>query len=210
MGRKDKNQAGSPAEEQRDDELVEEGAEGKPQETRYEQIERERAEYLALWQRAQADYQNLKRRSFTDLEAGVRRALQPLLEDLLLVMDHMEMALASPIESEDAKNLAFGVELVKKQLLTALSNQDVQAIEPGKHFDPALHQAVAKETREDLEPDSVIETLRRGYLWKETPLRFAQVRVAEPPAETTAGPAGAADSDAGDPAAGDRRTGQEN
>ena len=199
MGRKDKHKAEPRADEEQDDPIADDGAEAQSQETPEEQIERERGEYLALWQRAQADYQNLKRRSFTDLEAGVRRALQPLLEDLLLVMDHMEMALASPTESEDAKNLAFGVELVKKQLLTALSNQDVQAIDPGEQFDPALHQAVAKEPREDLEPDSVIETLRRGYLWKDTPLRFAQVRVSEAPsapAESTAEPSGAAETGA--------------
>lgn len=149
----------------------------------------ESAEYLANWQRAKADYANLRRRATDDLENGVRRKLEPLLNDLLLVLDHLDMALASPAESEDAKNMRFGVELVRKQVVTLLDNAEVEAIDEAGPFDPSLHQAISKIEEEGREREEIQTTVRRGYLFQGRPLRFAQVVVAAPPAPAEPDPA---------------------
>lgn len=152
-----------------------------------EGLRTQRDEYLAKWQRAQADYQNLKRRSSTDVENRLRRTMEPLLRNLLLVVDHLDMALMSPTESQDAKNLAMGVELVRRQMMTAMEESQVEPIPDGGSFDPERHQAVARVEDAEAEPGAVLETLRRGYLWRERVLRPAEVRVAGEP-ESDDGP----------------------
>lgn len=148
-----------------------------------EELRAQRDEFLASWQRAQADYKNLRRRSQAELEAGVRRALQPLLEDLLLVLDHLDLALSSPAESEDARNLAAGVGLVRAQLVSALERAEVREVDASVAFDPERHQAVATVPTAEAEPGTVVDVVRKGYLWRDAVLRPAQVRVAAPPTE---------------------------
>lgn len=141
----------------------------------------ERDDYLARWQRAAADYQNLKRRSAGEVDNAVRRSLENLLAGLLLVVDHLELALSSRVEHDDARTLADGVRLTRDQLLGTLRQEGVEPTPEGGAFDPNLHQAVAALERADLEPGVVIDTLRRGYTWRGQVLRAAQVRVSRAP-----------------------------
>ena len=150
------------------------------------ELARQRDEFLGLWKRAQADYKNLRRRGLADLEAGIRRSLQPLLENMLLVLDHLDMALSSPTESEDAKNLAIGVKMTRDQFAAALEREDVQEIPTDGAFDPELHQAVAKVEDSGAEPGTIVETVRKGYRWRDVVLRHAHVRVAAEPASAEA------------------------
>ena len=147
-----------------------------------EALRHELDEAVAKWQRAQADYQNLKRRTQTDVENRLRRTMEPLLRNLLLVLDHLDMALLSPAESQDAKNLAIGVEMVRKQMVTALEESEVEPIDTEGAFDPELHQAVGEVESAEREPGSIVETTRRGYRWRGRALRHAEVRVAKAPA----------------------------
>ncbi len=127
--------------------------------------------------RAHADYQNLRRRAQADLEAGIKRQMQPLIEDLLLVLDFLDMALASPATNEETKNLAIGVEMTRNKFVQALEASDVLVIDTSGRFDPALHDASEALENPDQEPGTILATLRRGYKWHEQVLRPAQVRV---------------------------------
>ena len=152
-----------------------------PEDDSPEAVLAQRDEYLARWQRAQADFQNLRRRSSEDVESAVRRTMMPLLEGLLIVMDHLDMALSAPIESEEAKNLALGVRMTRDQFLASLKREGVDAIDEASEFDPALHEAVATVDSPEAEPGSIIETVRRGYRWRGQVLRHAHVKVARDP-----------------------------
>jgi len=141
----------------------------------------ERDDYQARWQRATADYQNLKRRSAGEVENAVRRSLESLLQGLLLVVDHLDLALSSPARSDDARSIAEGVRMTRDQLLATLRGEGVEPITEGGAFDPNLHEAVATLERDDVEPGQVVDTLRRGYTWRGQVLRAAQVRVSRQP-----------------------------
>ena len=143
-----------------------------------ETLTAERDEFVAKYQRAHADMVNMRRRATEDNEDRVRRRMQPLLDALLLVMDNLEMALMCPTDSQDAKNIAIGVEMTKNQLLTALGVEDVQRIEASGPLDPRIHQAVAVVEDTDAEPGHIVETTRHGYMWRDVVLRSAQVQVA--------------------------------
>ncbi len=142
----------------------------------------EKEENHRNWQRALADYQNLRRRLSTDVEDAVRRAKSALLGDLLLVLDYLDMALAAPAASADAQALRAGIELTRQQMWSALQREGVSLIAVDKGFDAAWHECVERvETREHA-PGKIVGVLRPGYAWNGTVLRAAQVRVAS---ETT-------------------------
>ena len=160
-------------------------------ETPVEHLTREVEELRSKWMRAQADYQNLRRRSAGDLESGIRRRLLPLLEELLLVVDYLDLALASPAEGAQAKSLATGVEMTRAKLLSALEQESVVTIPTDGKFDPELHEAAQTRAQVGVEPGTILEVVRKGYTWRETILRPAHVVVAaeaeereeEPPQE---------------------------
>lgn len=128
--------------------------------------------------RAQADYQNLKRRVQSDYEAGLKRTLRPLVDELLLVLDFLELALATPATTPDARSLAAGVELTRAKLLQALEGIDVRQIVVGERFDPALHEATETRRQPSAGPGTILAVKRKGYTWKEQVIRPAQVVVA--------------------------------
>lgn len=142
-------------------------------------VEEERDTYLANWQRARADYQNLRKRTVTDIENARRSAKQPLFDGMLLVLDNLEMALASMGENDEG--IRLGVELTRTQLLQLLASEGVHPVAAGGAFDPAIHEAVATVVDPKLEPGQIVETVRSGYMWGERVLRFAQVKVTSDP-----------------------------
>jgi molecular chaperone GrpE len=134
----------------------------------------ERDDYIARWQRSQADCHNIRRRSHSDLEARLRMRMQPLLESILLVMDNLDMALRSPAESAETKNLALGVRMTRDQLVNALGTEDVKSIDTDGPFDPAVHQAIEIVDAEGVEPGSIVSCVREGYTWRDVVLRPAE------------------------------------
>ena len=142
-----------------------------------EELCRERDELREKWARSQADYANLRRRTQADINAAVRRSQQGLLDGLLLAVDHLELALATPTTSEETKNLAMGVRLTRDQMLQSLEREGVRPVPPAKTFDPKLHEAVATVESEEHAPGTILEVVRPGYIWGEVVLRPAHVRV---------------------------------
>ena len=166
------------AQEVEGSESTEEEPEAVDERTPLEKAEQERDEYLAQWQRAKADYQNLRRRILDDIDSAVQRETQSLMQEMLTVLDYLDMALASPCESTDAKNLQIGVQMTRSQLWQALERQGAKPIPTEGVFNPKLHQAMATVPSDDVEPGTIIEVLRAGFHKQEQVLRHAQVKVA--------------------------------
>ena len=145
-----------------------------------------RDEMEERWQRAAADYQNLKRRGLSEADERLRRSMQPLLDKMLIVLDYLDMALACPTTTDESKNLAVGVRLTRDQFLSALEQEDVRVVPPKDVFDPAVHEAKAAEERDDVAPGTVLSTVRAGYTWRGEILRYAQVIVAKAPEDPNA------------------------
>jgi molecular chaperone GrpE len=154
-----------------------------------EEITRERDDYIGRWQRAQADFQNLRRRTQSDIDMAVRRSQQSLLEGILLAIDQLDLALAAPRAGTSADQLARGVEMTRSELLRTLAAAGVRPmadLTPGDRFDPALHQAIASLPSEERDPGTIIDVFRSGYSWGEIVLRPAQVVVAAAPVNADA------------------------
>jgi len=128
--------------------------------------------------RTLADFKNYRRRIERDgnkfAEEGKRAIILPLLD----IIDDMEKALHWV--NNEKQPFTKGVRNIHKKLLALLETNGVHPFESvGVAFDPNIHEAVAMTDPEGSEPGTVIDELRRGYLWNNELLRPAQVRVAE-------------------------------
>jgi molecular chaperone GrpE len=138
--------------------------------------ERERDEYLALAQRAQADFDNYRKRAAREAAAAGERAKGSLVRELLPIVDNLERALASAEESE--QHLAEGVRLVYGELVAVLERNGVEQYDPsGERFDPSLHEALSTREEEDSESGVVLDVVEKGYKVNGTVLRPARVVV---------------------------------
>ncbi|MFH1176731.1 MAG: nucleotide exchange factor GrpE [Acidobacteriota bacterium] len=138
-----------------------------------------------LYLRKLADFDNYRKRMEREKSEVRRFANADVLRECLPVVDNLERALAAP--GEDAGGLRTGVELVLRQFHDVLSRFGVIEVDPlGNEFDPALHEAVFRRQAEDVDPNTVVAVLQKGYLLGEKLLRPALVEVAAPPAGATA------------------------
>jgi molecular chaperone GrpE len=145
---------------------------------RIAELESRCADLEARWLRTQADYQNARRRAQQELDSALFRTLQPLLDELLLVADYLDLALATPASGEEAKAISAGVALTRSKLVQALEQVGVRPIPTTGAFDPALHDAAESRATSTDEPGTILATLRSGYTWQERILRPARVVVA--------------------------------
>jgi molecular chaperone GrpE len=80
------------------------------------------------------------------------------------------------------EGLLQGVELVRRELLTALAKHGVTPIDAlGKPFDPALHEALSQVEDGSVAPNTVVEELQKGYQLRDRLLRPSRVVVARTP-----------------------------
>lgn len=139
-------------------------------------LEAERAEYLALAQRTQADFDNYRKRAARDVSTASARARADLLRELLPVVDNLERALSSA--GEGADGLADGVRLVHSELVAVLERNGVEPIAPeGERFDPTVHEALSTRSENGAEPGMVLDVVQRGYRLDRAVLRPARVVV---------------------------------
>jgi molecular chaperone GrpE len=139
-------------------------------------LKRERDEYLALAQRAQADFENYRKRVAKEAAAAGDRAKGGLVRELLPVVDNLERALASAKESE--QHLAKGVRLVHSELVAVLQRNGIEPFDPtGEPFDPEVHEALSTQPADGEGPGVVVGVMEKGYKLNGTVLRPARVVV---------------------------------
>lgn len=144
-----------------------------------ERVKRERDSLLDRLARAQAEFENARRRSVKEQQEYRDFAISDAIKSLLPVMDSFERALQTKSDSNDFRN---GVELIYKQLQDALAKLGVRAVPAkGEPFDPHYHEAIEMVETAEAPDHHVIEELQRGYKLKDRLLRPAMVRVAKNP-----------------------------
>lgn len=129
--------------------------------------------------RAAAEVANIRRRAEKDVENARRYALEKFSQDLLPVIDNLERALeSSDTEAEGVKTLAEGVELTLKNFIDVLARFNVVQVNPvGEPFDPQLHEAMSMIENADVEPNTVLTVVQKGYTLNGRLVRAAMVVV---------------------------------
>lgn len=124
-----------------------------------------------------AEGENIRRRSTDDIDKARKFALEKFSGELLAVMDSLDAALA--IENADVASYKNGVELTAKQLLSVFEKFNIVELNPvNEKFDPNKHQAISAVPSE-LEPNTVVSVLQKGYTLNDRVLRPALVMVSQ-------------------------------
>lgn len=145
-------------------------------ETLKEQVQEEENKYL----RVLADYNNFKRRSTTEKEAIQKYKSQSVLTNMIPVLDNFERALSVQPETEEAKSMMEGMNMIYRSLVDALKSEGLEEIEAqDQAFDPNFHQAVMTGQEDDKESGLVLEEMQKGYVLKDRVLRPSMVKVNE-------------------------------
>ncbi|HDZ55715.1 MAG TPA: nucleotide exchange factor GrpE [Pseudomonas xinjiangensis] len=140
--------------------------------------------------RAAADVQNARRRAEQEIEKAHKFALERFAGDLLPLLDSLERGMElSDADDPAIKPMRDGMELTLKMFSDTLSRFQVVAVDPhGEPFNPELHQAMAMEERDSLEPNTVIRVFQKGYTLSGRLLRPAMVVVSKAPSDKPASP----------------------
>ncbi len=132
--------------------------------------------------RKTADFENVKRRTEKEKNDHFRFALAEAFRDLLGVVDNFERALAHAPEGIRSGDFCVGVEMIARQLSEVLRHYGLTEV-PADHlpFDPAVHEAVAREEMADVAPGVVLAVFQKGYFLNDRLLRPAMVKVSALP-----------------------------
>lgn len=145
-----------------------------------EQLAAARAEIAGLKEqllRRRADFENYRRRVERDRQSVWHETAADIFGALVPTLDNLDRALASAAPDDPLRE---GVALIERELLALLEGRGVSVEDPtGRHFDPERHQALSHEVVAGASPGTVVETFRKGYLFKDRLLRPALVKVAK-------------------------------
>ena len=144
--------------------------------------EAKRDEYLDIARRAQADFENYRKRMAAEVQAAALRGKVEVARGVVPVLDDLERALAAAgldPEGDSEDGLAHGVLLVFRNLRETLGRSGVEVVDPkGEKFDPNFAEALSTVAVEGTEAGVVVEVMQKGYRFDGQLIRPAMVVVA--------------------------------
>ena len=154
-------------------EVIEEAPEEKSE---LELLQEKVAEDEERYKRLQADFENFRRRTRQEKEELSALVVQNFITELLPMVDNFERALAA--EVTDGQSFKQGVEMIFGQMMDVLKNRGLEHIETqDAKFDPNFHQAVMRVENPELEDDTIVSELQKGYMVKGKVIRPSMVQV---------------------------------
>jgi len=190
-------QEAQPVKASQEDSPPEEGPEEEPSlEEKLDQALQEKDALEDKYLRLRADFDNFKKRASKEKANLIQYGNEALLKDLLPVIDNIERVLTFSLQEGDWKDFQKGVELVVAELHKTFAKFGLEPLQSmGKNFDPNLHEAMQTLKTDQAAPDTVVEELQKGYLYRDKLLRPSLVIVAVSPEETKDKPAEEATAD---------------
>jgi molecular chaperone GrpE len=147
--------------------------------TQLEEKTKQCADYLDKLQRTAAEFDNYKKRSAKEKEALYIDATGDVVGAFIPVLDNLERAMQAMAPDSTVQTLKDGVEMVVKQFRDAFKTIGVEEIKTvNEPFDPMKHNAVMHVEDDAVGPNTVVEELQKGYMYKERVIRYSMVKVA--------------------------------
>ncbi len=155
-------------------------AESPPQE-QIDSLQKELGQVNARLLRVSADYQNYVRRSHQNVANARDEQMIGVAKALVTVLDQFDRAIEVNCDETTTMSLLEGVKIVRDELLHTLERFGVERLEvkSGEEFDPTRHEALMRQTAEDVDANHVVAQLQPGYLLGDKTIRPAQVSVSE-------------------------------
>ena len=128
--------------------------------------------------RTMAEFDNYRKRTEKEKSLMYDMGVKGLIEKLLPIVDNFERGLGTITEKEKESAFAQGIELIYRQLMTALDEIGVKPIDAvGKEFDPNLHNAVMHGEDDTLGENIVSDEFQKGYIYRDMVVRHSMVKV---------------------------------
>ncbi len=142
-------------------------------------VRQERDIAQAAYKQSLADFANYQRRSLVSEQQAREQAIRRVLESVIPVVDHFEMALSQNPETATTQSVIDGVSMIRDELVRALSSQGVGVIKPaaGEPFDATRHKAILQQVVDGAEPGTIVTTVRIGFVLDNRVVRPAEVIV---------------------------------
>ena len=152
-------------------------------EARLKALEQEKNDLSDRLLRTMAEFDNYRKRVTREKEGLVKYGTERIAFEILPVVDNFERALEQSHQATDPGAVVDGLEMILKQLLTALEKFEIKPFNSiGEQFNPEIHEAMAQQEHPDHEDNTVIEQFQKGYMLGERMLRPARVLVSRAPA----------------------------
>ena len=146
---------------------------------KFEQCEKEKNEHLAGWQRARADLSNYKKEEAERLEEFLKYVVGGFILKILPILDNFNLAEKKISEKLKEDSSIKGLLQIKNQIIDFFKSQGIEEIETlEKEFNPNFHEAVAI-IDSDKDPETIIEEIQKGYLFRKKLIRPAKVKIAK-------------------------------
>lgn len=146
-----------------------------------EQLKAKCDEYLAGWQRARADYQNLQKETERRITEIIQYSNEEFIRELLPTVDHFNYAFKGIPPEERSKGWVKGIEHIQTNMFKTLESHGVQRIPTvGQPFNPELHESVEEVSAEGEisgASGTVIEEVSAGFTLNGKVIQHAKVKV---------------------------------
>ena len=132
--------------------------------------------------RITAEMQNMRRRYDLDMQSLYKYDGYDLVEKLLPILDNFDRALK--IKTEGSEKFLEGFNMIYENLISILNSKGITELDClNKEFDPNIMNAVVTEVNNELEENTVLEVLQKGYMYNDRLIRPAMVKVSEKESE---------------------------
>lgn len=134
------------------------------------------------YQRLQSEVDSLRKRWEQRYAASVVEARHQILQDMLPLADHLDLALqhAGPVHDEQTRNFVENLESTRRAFLETLRRYGIERMNAeGALFDPNRHEAIGYVEHAETPAQHVIQVVQAGYLEGEKLLRPARVIVSK-------------------------------
>ncbi|MBS3926250.1 MAG: nucleotide exchange factor GrpE [Nitrosarchaeum sp.] len=124
-----------------------------------------------------ADYQNLNKKTQSDIEKGVNTKIEEFMLDFLKIYD--DFIRAKQVFSESKIN-TDGLDSILKNMDSLLSKYNITPIDAlGEIFDPNLHEAISIIEDSELDNNTIVKELRKGYISHKRVIRPTLVEISK-------------------------------
>ena len=142
--------------------------------------EKKAEENWELLLRTKAEMENLRKRTEKDLEKAHKYGIEKFVSEMLPVKDSMELGMAA--QEATVESLREGMQLTMNMFNSALDKLGVTEINPeNEAFDPQVHQAMTMQETDEVDANTVLTVMQKGYMLNERLIRPAMVVVSKKP-----------------------------
>lgn len=143
-----------------------------------EECQKQKADYLAGWQRERADFLNYKKEEVERMEMIIKFANEELILRMLPVLDNVDVAEKNIPDNLKSDENVKGILQIKTQILDFLKSQGIEEIKVlGLKFNPNFQEAMEEVEVKDKDPGVVVEEVQKGYLMRGMVIRPAKVKI---------------------------------